>query len=85
MSSVQPSFDAPQILTALLNGAPEASEALTTLRPDVLARTAPAVGGRRLPLHTPVQRAIGILHRQDRFQSPALRRFRDLARSHEGA
>lgn len=39
MSSAQPSFDAPQILTALLNGAPEASEALTTLRPDVLART----------------------------------------------
>ncbi|SLM98683.1 transcriptional regulator, LysR-family [Brachybacterium faecium] len=56
-----------------------------TVVPDVLARTAPAVGGRRLPLHTPVQRAIGILHRQDRFQSPALRRFLDLARSHEGA
>ncbi|NMA78064.1 MAG: peroxidase-related enzyme [Actinomycetales bacterium] len=39
MSDAQPSFDAHQILTALLTAAPEASEAMSTLRPDVLSRT----------------------------------------------
>lgn len=51
-----------------------------TVVPDVLARTAPALGGRGLSLHAPVQRPIGIIHRHDELQSPALRRFLALAR-----
>ena len=39
MSDVQQSFDAHQILDAILTGAPEASGALEALRPEVLAQT----------------------------------------------
>ncbi|GLI31205.1 MULTISPECIES: peroxidase-related enzyme [Brachybacterium] len=39
MSDVQQSFDAHQILDAVLTGAPEASGALATVRPEVLAQT----------------------------------------------
>ncbi|MGO1225974.1 MULTISPECIES: peroxidase-related enzyme [unclassified Brachybacterium] len=39
MSDAQQSFDAHQILDAVLTGAPEASGALVTVRPEVLAQT----------------------------------------------
>lgn len=46
-----------------------------TLVPEVLARTAPAFGGRAVSLRAPVRRAIGILHRPDELPNPALHGF----------
>lgn len=43
-----------------------------TVVPDVLARTAAAFGGRLVPLSSPVQRAIGIIHRPGGRRNPAL-------------
>ncbi|MGO1283489.1 MAG: peroxidase-related enzyme [Brachybacterium sp.] len=64
MSDAQPSFDAHQILTALLSGAPEASEALSTLRPDVLSRTRDAYDAlyrEPQPLPAPVLHALAAI------------------------
>jgi DNA-binding transcriptional LysR family regulator len=46
-----------------------------TIVPAVLARTAPAYGGRVVPLPVPVRRAIGIVHRRDALPNPALQGF----------
>lgn len=51
-----------------------------TVVPEVLARTAPTFGGRRVRLRTPVQRAIGIIHRPEEFTNPALGGFLELVR-----
>lgn len=46
-----------------------------TLVPEVLALTAPAFGGRSVPLRAPVRRTLGILHRPDELPNPALHGF----------
>lgn len=48
-----------------------ASDGVTVV-PDVLARTAPAFGGRLVPLRSPVRRSIGIIHRPGGRRNPAL-------------
>ena len=46
-----------------------------TIVPAVLARTAPAFGGRVVALREPVRRSIGIIHRPDELPNPALQGF----------
>lgn len=48
-----------------------ASDGVTVV-PEVLARTAPAFGGRLVPLGSPVQRSLGIIHRPGGRRNPAL-------------
>lgn len=49
-----------------------------TIVPEVLARTAPAYGGRLVALTPPLRRAIGIIHRPDGPGNPALAGLLDL-------
>lgn len=55
-----------------------------TLVPEVLARTAPAFGGRLVPLRSPVQRSIGIIHRPVAQANPALHGLMELMEPAEG-
>ncbi|WP_062946985.1 LysR family transcriptional regulator [Brachybacterium sp. sponge] len=52
-----------------------------TIVPAALARTAPAFGGRVVPLREAVQRSIGIVHRPDELPNPALAGFLALVRA----
>ena len=56
-----------------------------TVVPAALARTAPAYGGRVVPLPAPVRRAIGIVHRRDALPNPALQGFLTLMQSADPA
>ena len=56
-----------------------------TIVPAALARTAPAYGGRVVPLPAPVRRAIGIVHRRDALPNPALQGFLTLMQSADPA
>src|SRR5699024_6189271 len=52
-----------------------------TIVPAVLARTAPAFGGRVVVLREAVRRSIGIIHRPDELPNPALQGFLALVRT----
>lgn len=52
-----------------------------TIVPAVLARTAPAFGGRVISLREAVRRSIGIVHRPDELPNPALAGFLALVRA----